>query len=113
MALGLQLFEMSLFPFEMYIFLCFYTQAELNEVLEDDEEKAPTPVPSVITSSVPNSNITPQSTSAAPSGATGLESCLVERIDMYKTAISNAKATGESSKVRRYDRGLKVNFQYG
>lgn len=45
---------------------------------------------------------------AAPSGATGLESCLLERIDMYKAAISNAKAAGEASKVRRYDRGLKV-----
>lgn len=27
---------------------------------------------------------------------------------MYKTAISNAKGAGETSKVRRYDRGLKV-----
>lgn len=27
---------------------------------------------------------------------------------MYKTAIANAKAAGEASKVRRYDRGLKV-----
>lgn len=27
---------------------------------------------------------------------------------MYKSAISNAKDAGETSKVRRYDRGLKV-----
>lgn len=27
---------------------------------------------------------------------------------MYKTAISNAKDAGETGKVRRYDRGLKV-----
>lgn len=45
---------------------------------------------------------------AAPAGATELESRLLERIDMYKTAIANAKAAGEASKVRRYDRGLKV-----
>ncbi|XP_076001667.1 coiled-coil and C2 domain-containing protein 1A isoform X2 [Genypterus blacodes] len=82
--------------------------AELNEVLEDDEENAPTPASPVITLSAPKSNTAPQSTSAAPSGATGLEALVLERIDMYKTAISNAKATGESSKVRRYDRGLKT-----
>lgn len=45
---------------------------------------------------------------AAPSGATGLESRILERIEMYKTAIANAKAVGETSKIRRYDRGLKV-----
>lgn len=44
----------------------------------------------------------------APSGATGLESHLIERLEMYKTAISNAKVAGETSKVKRYDRGLKV-----
>ncbi|KAF7657060.1 hypothetical protein LDENG_00032390 [Lucifuga dentata] len=82
--------------------------AELNEVLEDDEDQAPTPTPPAITPSVPKSNFTPHSTATAPSGATGLESRLLERIDMYKTAISNAKAAGESSKVRRYDRGLKT-----
>lgn len=27
---------------------------------------------------------------------------------MYKTALQNAKTAGETSKVRRYDRGLKV-----
>uniref|UniRef100_A0A7N6BPP4 Coiled-coil and C2 domain-containing protein 1B n=1 Tax=Anabas testudineus TaxID=64144 RepID=A0A7N6BPP4_ANATE len=45
---------------------------------------------------------------AAPSGATGLESRILERIEMYKTAIANAKAVGETSKIRRYDRGLKT-----
>lgn len=63
------------------------------------EEPAPAPVPSQRT------NTTPKST---PSGAGGLESTLLERVDMYQTAIANAKASGETSKARRYDRGLKV-----
>ncbi|XP_071246035.1 coiled-coil and C2 domain-containing protein 1A isoform X1 [Salvelinus alpinus] len=73
--------------------------AELNEVLEDDDDeevqKPATP---------PSSNSTP----STPSGTTGLEACLAERIDMYQTAISNANAEGETSKARRYDRGLKT-----
>ncbi|XP_045067661.1 coiled-coil and C2 domain-containing protein 1A isoform X1 [Coregonus clupeaformis] len=76
--------------------------AELNEVLEDndDDEKVP--------ATPPSSNSTPRSTPTTPSGTTGLEACLAERIDMYQTAISNAKAEGEMSKARRYDRGLKT-----
>uniref|UniRef100_A0A669F078 Coiled-coil and C2 domain-containing protein 1B n=1 Tax=Oreochromis niloticus TaxID=8128 RepID=A0A669F078_ORENI len=60
--------------------------AELNDVLEDDEEHTPAPTPPTAT---PTSR-------------------LLERIEMYQTAISNAKAAGETSKVRRYERGLKT-----
>lgn len=88
----------------------FCTQAELNEVLEDDEEPAPAPTPPSTTPAAPKVSITSHSSPpAAPSGATGLEARLLERLEMYQTAISNAKAAGETSKVRRYDRGLKVN----
>uniref|UniRef100_A0A8C1XYC3 Coiled-coil and C2 domain-containing protein 1B n=1 Tax=Cyprinus carpio TaxID=7962 RepID=A0A8C1XYC3_CYPCA len=60
--------------------------AELNEVLEDDEEQVVRkPPPSPV-----------------------LEARLQERLDMYQTAITNAKAVGETNKVRRYDRGLKT-----
>lgn len=83
--------------------------AELNEVLEDDDEQTPAPTPPAVTPTAPKVSVTSRSTPhAAPSGATGMESCLLERIDMYKTAISKAKAAGETSKVRRYDRGLKT-----
>ncbi|RVE75774.1 hypothetical protein OJAV_G00002280 [Oryzias javanicus] len=75
--------------------------AELNEVLEDDEEPAPAAPPKAMLSSQPVP-------SATPLGATSLESRLLERIEMYQTAISNAKAAGETSKARRYDRGLKT-----
>lgn len=38
-----------------------------------------------------------------------IEHTLEERINMYRLAVTNAKATGETSKVRRYERGLKVS----
>ncbi|CAJ1072540.1 coiled-coil and C2 domain-containing protein 1B isoform X1 [Xyrichtys novacula] len=43
--------------------------------------------------------------SAAPGS---LQHTLEERLTMYKTASKNAKAAGEVSKARRYDRGLKT-----
>ncbi|KAJ8383707.1 hypothetical protein AAFF_G00215490 [Aldrovandia affinis] len=74
--------------------------AELNDVLEDgEEEKAVTP---------PLSKAAPMSRAEPPSALGGVESHLVERIDMYQAAIANAKAAGETSKARRYDRGLKT-----
>uniref|UniRef100_A0AAR2JUG5 Coiled-coil and C2 domain-containing protein 1B n=1 Tax=Pygocentrus nattereri TaxID=42514 RepID=A0AAR2JUG5_PYGNA len=81
--------------------------AELNEVLEDDEGEVITkPVPPP--TSAQRSNVPPKSTPTTPSGPAGLESRLQERFEMYQTAINNAKAAGETSKVRRYDRGLKT-----
>lgn len=77
--------------------------AELNDVLEDEEEQTP-----AVTPTAPKTSVTSHPTPAASSGATGVESLLLERIEMYKTAISNAKAAGETSKVRRYDRGFKT-----
>ncbi|KAF1394862.1 hypothetical protein PFLUV_G00005540 [Perca fluviatilis] len=83
--------------------------AELNEVLEDDEEPTPAPTLPAVTPTGPKVSVASHSApSAAPRGATVLESLLLERIEMYKGAISNAKAAGETSKVRRYDRGFKT-----
>lgn len=86
----------------MHLCVFIHPQAELNEVLEDDDDVEEVQKP-------PSSNSTPRSTPSTPSGTTGLEACLAERIDMYQTAISNANAEGETSKARRYDRGLKVS----
>ncbi|XP_072240424.1 coiled-coil and C2 domain-containing protein 1A [Leuresthes tenuis] len=83
--------------------------AELSEVLEDDEEHTPAPTPPAATPTAPKVNVASHAgPPPAPSDASGLESNLLERIEMYQTAISNAKAAGETSKVRRYDRGLKT-----
>ncbi|XP_035261036.1 coiled-coil and C2 domain-containing protein 1A [Anguilla anguilla] len=75
--------------------------AELNDVLDDNEEEEK-PV------SPPQTKAPAPSGAPPPGGSGGLESRLVERIDMYQAAIGNAKAAGESSKARRYDRGLKT-----
>ncbi|XP_064415879.1 coiled-coil and C2 domain-containing protein 1B isoform X2 [Latimeria chalumnae] len=40
--------------------------------------------------------------------SSGLQKTLEDRIEMYKASISNAKEAGETSKVRRYERGLKT-----
>ncbi|NXW51904.1 C2D1B protein, partial [Nyctiprogne leucopyga] len=37
-----------------------------------------------------------------------LQQTIEKRIDNYRTAISNAKESGESAKIRRYERGLKT-----
>lgn len=76
--------------------------AELNEVLEDDE-------PSMNVTQPAETKPTPDRTSQLSTSSVGsLEGTLVERIDMYKCAIDNAKQSGESSKLRRYERGLKT-----
>lgn len=42
--------------------------------------------------------------------SSGLHQTVEERIANYKAAILNAKEAGESAKVRRYERGLKVGW---
>nr|XP_061791777.1 coiled-coil and C2 domain-containing protein 1A [Nerophis lumbriciformis] len=78
--------------------------AELNDVLEDEEEIRPAHTPQAHRLSVTSQSSPP----ANSSGPAGLECRVLERMDMYKAAISSATASGESSKVRRYDRGLKT-----
>lgn len=46
---------------------------------------------------------------SAPAASSTSESILLERLAMYKVAIANAKEAGENSKMRRYERGLKVS----
>lgn len=74
--------------------------AELNDVLDDEEDEKPVTPPQV--------KAPPPSAAPPPSSAGGMESRLLERLGMYQVAISNAKAAGESSKARRYERGLKT-----
>uniref|UniRef100_UPI00398EFF26 coiled-coil and C2 domain-containing protein 1B isoform X2 n=1 Tax=Pristiophorus japonicus TaxID=55135 RepID=UPI00398EFF26 len=84
--------------------------AELKEVVgEEEEESANSSVP---TDSTPGPIHQPTDSeppsSAVPVNAGGLQGTLEERIQMYRVAISNAKETGETSKMRRYERGLKT-----
>ncbi|XP_032067302.1 coiled-coil and C2 domain-containing protein 1A [Thamnophis elegans] len=70
--------------------------AELTEVLEEDDRIPDAVVPIA----------TKEHSAPAASGTS--ESILLERLAMYKVAIANAKQAGESSKMRRYERGLKT-----
>nr|XP_046263639.1 coiled-coil and C2 domain-containing protein 1B isoform X2 [Scatophagus argus] len=92
--------------------------AELQEVVGEGEAEDAVTVSS--SSSAPAES-SPAETPASPqpqvkeqqevkvsSAAPGsLQHTLEERVAMYKTALQNAKAAGETSKARRYDRGLK------
>ncbi|KAI1886638.1 hypothetical protein AGOR_G00197870 [Albula goreensis] len=82
--------------------------AELNDVLEDDEEEEKVATPPRPKAAPPSIAEPPRPASGSDEGGGGVESLLVQRIEMYQTAISNAKAAGETSKARRYDRGLKT-----
>ncbi|XP_057187940.1 coiled-coil and C2 domain-containing protein 1A [Triplophysa rosa] len=82
--------------------------AELNEVLDDDMEEVATKKPPPSPSPPQRSSAAPRTTPTSQSSPGSLESHLQELIDMYQTAITNAKAAGETSKARRYDRGLKT-----
>uniref|UniRef100_A0A8C5BQG3 DM14 domain-containing protein n=1 Tax=Gadus morhua TaxID=8049 RepID=A0A8C5BQG3_GADMO len=81
-----------------------------DDDLEDDEDllvgsvSAVFPHPSLVVIFVVLSPVH-QEPSSAPGS---LQRTLEERRAMYKTALENAKAAGESSRVRRYDRGLKA-----
>ncbi|XP_039626416.1 coiled-coil and C2 domain-containing protein 1A isoform X1 [Polypterus senegalus] len=77
--------------------------AELNDVLDDVDDKAPSPPkPS------PACERRPQVQSAPSGMEESQESMLEERLSMYQSAIKNAKTAGEGSKARRYERGLKT-----
>ncbi|RXM29857.1 Coiled-coil and C2 domain-containing protein 1B [Acipenser ruthenus] len=92
--------------------------AELQDVVGEAEEAEhvdtePTES-SVAVKTPPAPKTTPSQTDSEPqvpevtAAPSGVQRTLEERIGMYKTAISNAKASGETSKARRYDRGLKT-----
>ncbi|XP_078010057.1 coiled-coil and C2 domain-containing protein 1A isoform X4 [Phascolarctos cinereus] len=75
--------------------------AELNEVLGEREEPQDTQsLPLAKSPGLLQPKVSPSSA--------GMETTLAERLAMYQTAITNAKQAGDSSKVRRYERGVKT-----
>ncbi|XP_042369555.1 coiled-coil and C2 domain-containing protein 1B-like, partial [Plectropomus leopardus] len=90
--------------------------AELQEVVGEEEAEDAVSPTSSLTAESPQAE-TPESPApqqkqqevTAPSAAPGsLQHTLEERVGMYKTALQNAKSAGETSKARRYERGLKT-----
>ncbi|TRZ00794.1 hypothetical protein DNTS_017265 [Danionella cerebrum] len=85
--------------------------AELQEVVGEAESEdlgGSTPF-SHISAETPEAQLMPTSQEPKVSSVAGsMEYTLEERINLYRMAITNANATGETSKARRYERGLKT-----
>ncbi|NXR21119.1 C2D1B protein, partial [Cinclus mexicanus] len=92
--------------------------AELQEVLGEegetgsceDEMTATEPSPAEAEDELPGlqSQVGMSFTSSLPAVTSELQQTLEGRIADYRTAIANAKASGENAKIRRYERGLKT-----
>uniref|UniRef100_A0A3B3S6C3 Coiled-coil and C2 domain-containing protein 1B n=1 Tax=Paramormyrops kingsleyae TaxID=1676925 RepID=A0A3B3S6C3_9TELE len=74
--------------------------AELQEVVGDEEAEDEDHTTPALT----QESAQQVKDSAAPGS---LEHTLAERIQMYQAAVANASASGEASKARRFERGLK------
>ncbi|XP_016327973.1 coiled-coil and C2 domain-containing protein 1B-like isoform X2 [Sinocyclocheilus anshuiensis] len=85
--------------------------AELQEVVDEEETEdsgATTPA-SPISAETSSAELTAASQDTKVSSVPGsIEHTLEERINLYRMAVTNAKAAGETSKARRYERGLKT-----
>ncbi|XP_056597920.1 coiled-coil and C2 domain-containing protein 1B isoform X2 [Triplophysa dalaica] len=85
--------------------------AELQEVVDEDEMEdsgAATPTSHVSADVAPAELTQVKQETKIISMPGSIEHILEERSNMYRTAVMNAKASGESSKARRYERGLKT-----
>ncbi|XP_037260812.1 coiled-coil and C2 domain-containing protein 1B isoform X1 [Falco rusticolus] len=87
--------------------------AELQEVLGVEsetgscEDETIAMEPSTAEPENEQPELQPQTTSL-PAVTSELQQTIEKRIANYRTAISNAKESGESAKIRRYERGLKT-----
>ncbi|XP_050756650.1 coiled-coil and C2 domain-containing protein 1B [Gymnogyps californianus] len=87
--------------------------AELQEVLGVEgepgscEDETVAMEPSTAEPEDEQPELQPQTTSL-PAVTSELQQTIEKRIANYRTAISNAKESGESAKIRRYERGLKT-----
>ncbi|KAM9323201.1 coiled-coil and C2 domain-containing protein 1B isoform 2-T3 [Pholidichthys leucotaenia] len=85
--------------------------AELQEVVGDEEAEDAHTVSSASefsTAETQQSPAMPQKEVKSSAAPGSLQYTLEERAVMYRTALQNAKTSGETSKARRYDRGLKA-----
>ncbi|KAM8805755.1 coiled-coil and C2 domain-containing protein 1B [Eudromia elegans] len=87
--------------------------AELQEVLGEESEMGSCEDEAI---AIESSTVQPENeqserqpqTSSLPAVISELQQTIEDRIANYRTAISNAKESGESAKTRRYERGLKT-----
>ncbi|XP_040912213.1 coiled-coil and C2 domain-containing protein 1B isoform X2 [Toxotes jaculatrix] len=89
--------------------------AELQEVVGEGEAEDAATVSPTFSAAVestqaeaPESSQPQQEVKVSSAVPGSLQHTLEERVSMYKTALQNAKTAGETSKARRFDRGLKT-----
>ncbi|XP_029473401.1 coiled-coil and C2 domain-containing protein 1B isoform X1 [Rhinatrema bivittatum] len=93
--------------------------AELQEVVGEDEEEegnhsetVSTVMPVTVEEKLLTSPVAHEESqlqaAGSPAASSPMQKTIEDRISNYKTAIGNAKQAGESSKARRYERGLKT-----
>ncbi|KAM9542055.1 coiled-coil and C2 domain-containing protein 1B isoform 1-T1 [Guaruba guarouba] len=85
--------------------------AELQEVLEGETKSCEDETIAMEPSTAEPENEEPEplpQTTSLPAVTSELQQTIEKRLANYRTAIANAKESGESAKIRRYERGLKT-----
>ncbi|XP_063404582.1 coiled-coil and C2 domain-containing protein 1-like isoform X4 [Mytilus trossulus] len=85
--------------------------AEINEDDDDDEDVSDTEDPDLLAeleNLSTEEDTGPGTTSPSAGGKEDQVILLVERLSMYEAGVESAKSTGDTSKQKRYDRGLKT-----
>ncbi|XP_067331716.1 coiled-coil and C2 domain-containing protein 1B isoform X2 [Channa argus] len=89
--------------------------AELQEVVGEEEDEDAVTISSTSSTTAecsqaetPRSPSLQQEVKVSSADPGSLQHTLEERVVMYKTALQNAKTVGDTSKARRFDRGLKT-----
>lgn len=80
--------------------------AELNDVLSDGDRVPAARAGRQAPAPPPNQN---KPVPTASSSSSGIVVTLTERLENYKSALEIAKQDGDAAKIRRLDRGMKVN----
>nr|XP_020446940.1 coiled-coil and C2 domain-containing protein 1B isoform X3 [Monopterus albus] len=89
--------------------------AELQEVVGDGDDEDALTVSSTSSAAAESSQaetlespLLQQDVKVSSAAPGSLQHTLEERVAIYKTALQNARTAGETSKARRFDRGLKT-----
>ncbi|KAM4654837.1 coiled-coil and C2 domain-containing protein 1B [Amazona ochrocephala] len=85
--------------------------AELQEVLEGETKSCEDETVAMEPSTAEPENEEPEplpQTTSLPAVTSELQQTIEKRLANYRTAIANARESGESAKIRRYERGLKT-----
>ena len=87
-----------------------YSKMAEMDVDDDDEDMSDTDDPDLLAEleDLSTEDPTPSSNNQSTGGSEDQVIVLVERMSMYEAGIETAKSVGDTSKQKRYDRGLKT-----